>query len=726
MTAPQPLPQPDEIGRHLRHITRRWHELEEPCVLEVRCLAADRKPDARRFPATDWGLELAARHVAIMNGHGLNAYAVVNPIPEAADIPASKGAEDKHILASFFHWADADTPEASERIRTHVGPRPTMTVLTGSVPFLRPHVYWELEEPTRNLEAWTRTQRGIAVRLATDRAVVNPSRIMRIAGTVTWPALSKQAKGYISEVAKLRLYDEDERPRVTWEAMAAAYPLAITTEAPDEEGRRKNRDDYADMLRRMRTDGEKHSGVRDMAASLAGQGVKKIHAEAIIAGHCPVWDEGVEKLISSAYAKFAPREEPVAEPLQDWDPGEPPEHLDEAPPWEGEAVRPGAFSADGSDRAMSMPFRPWTRRLPGDIPMPDMIYSDFYARGYTSVTTAPPKAGKSVLALSEAVDMVTGRGFLTGVRREPLRVVYYNAEDDQNVVDARVAGVLAHHKLKPEDIPEDAWFPTSGVSEEGFYLLRGGIEPILNEALFQGLETFLRDMMIDAVILDPLQDLNRAQESNDAFRLMGQRLRKLANDCQCAVGLIHHTKKMSANGTASMDDMRGGSALRGTSRFNRLLLPMSEEEGAKAAVKDHRRYFRIAETESNLTAPSAQRNAWFEKVNQDIAPRHGVAVARRWRWPDAFEGVSHEHARRCQALVMSHEKPLRANYQSKDWAGRVLGPVLQIDVETPAGRAKMNAIINKWVETDVLRIEERYGSREGRDVPFVVAGGNVL
>ena len=358
--------------------------------------------------------------------------------------------------------------------------------------------------------------------------------------------------------------------------------------------------------------------------------------------------------------------------------------------------------------------------------MPAMIYGDFYARGYTSVTLAPPKAGKSVLALTEAVDMVTGRGFLTGVRREPMRVVYYNAEDDQDVIDARVAAVLRQHGLTPEDIPEDAWFPTSGVSEDAFYLLDGGLTPVLNESLFRGLEAFIRDNLIDAIILDPLQDLNRAQESNDAFRLMGQRLRKLANDCQCAIGLVHHTRKLSSGSTPNMDDMRGGSALRGTSRFNRLILPMTEKEGEEYVVKDYRSYFRIAETESNLTPPSDQRSAWFEKAATEIALDHWAPVARRWKPPSVFKGVSVEQAIRCRELVASQKEPPKADSQAKAWVGHLLAPILDLDMENKADKERMKSILSGWRKTDVLRVETLIDPDQSRQAPFIVAGDNTL
>ena len=85
----------------------------------------------------------------------------------------------------------------------------------------------------------------------------------------------------------------------------------------------------------------------------------------------------------------------------------------------------------------SLSFQAWQEKDLAAIPSPTFVYSDFYALGYTSLTVAPPKVGKSMLALAEAIDIATGKGILTGYTREPLRVLYYNAEDDQDVLFQR-------------------------------------------------------------------------------------------------------------------------------------------------------------------------------------------------------------------------------------------------------------------------------------------------
>jgi hypothetical protein len=290
----------------------------------------------------------------------------------------------------------------------------------------------------------------------------------------------------------------------------------------------------------------------------------------------------------------------------------------------------------------ALDFAPWGFRPLDLIKRTEFVYSDFYARGYTSVTAAPPKAGKSMLALAEAVDMASGRGFLTGYERKPLRVLYYNAEDDISVLEGRIAALLCRYGIKQEAIAQTL-FPVSGVEAEGFYMIAGQ-EGVINEPLFVGLEKFIAEHRIDVLIFDPLQDLSRSPETNEVFRLLGQRLRRLASSSQVALGLIHHTRKLSPGMAASIDDMRGGGALRGTARFIRLLLPMTEDEGAKAGVDNHRHFIRIADMEANLAPPSADVNRWFQKVSVEIPNGQHVGVVEPWTWPDAFMGLRNPRA----------------------------------------------------------------------------------
>ncbi|MGB0410187.1 MAG: AAA family ATPase [Pikeienuella sp.] len=700
----------DTVTAHLAHITRRWGELDEPCLLELVFLTAEDKARVRQvmhYTPDDNGIAMAASDVATWNKMQVNAYATVNPVSERNRPEAHRRAKAANIVASFFHWADADDERAAENIRQFVGPKCNFFVLTGTVPSLRPHTYWELEDPTRNFEAWGRTQKSIAQTLQSDESVVDAPRIMRIAGAINWPKPQKQAKGYVPELVALKFYND--RPLVTSEQMARAFPGGSSTSPVDSGGG-------------LQIDTGGHAPGLDTASTIAS------------ALNADNWNPNVNKLVwrlaslglsDSEIMMMAPS---LTLPGYSVD-----ETQTEMATMLGYARDQGhgAKEVDTQFRDLTdaekdaIPaalFKAWKRKDLSAIPTPQFVYSDFYARKYTSVTLAAPKVGKSMLGLAEAVDMATGRGLLTGAPREKLKVVYYNAEDDQDVIDNRVSALLTEYGLDQGEI-EDWLFPQSGVDHENFYMVSGQ-EGVLNEALFVSIEKFITESGADVLIFDPLQDLSRSPETNEVFRLLGQRLRRMASTTGVALGLIHHTRKVAPGVTPSIDDMRGGSALRGTARFNRILVSMTEDEAAQAGVENHRYFFRIGDIESNLAPPSSDVNRWYEKVSVNTPAGKPFGAVKAWTWPDAFTGVTKQDAARVRHEVDAMATPPRADIRSSAWVGNVVANALGVDLDTKSGKAKVKALLSGWVKSDVLRIVTDHDKRAGREVNVVVCGAN--
>ena len=252
------------------------------------------------------------------------------------------------------------------------------------------------------------------------------------------------------------------------------------------------------------------------------------------------------------------------------------------------------------------------------------------------------------------------------------------------------------------------------------------MEGVINESLFISIEKFCQEHQADVLIFDPLQNLSRSPETNEVFRLLGQRLRRLASKSGVALGLIHHTRKVAPGATPSIDDGRGGSALRGTARFNRILVGMTAEEAAKAGVPNHRHFLRVGDMESNLAPPSAEVNRWFQKISVEVPNGHHVGAITRWTWPDAFKGVTPQHAARVRSEVDAAVDPPRADTRSKCWIGEIVARVLELDLADPASRAKVKTIVAAWLRSDVLRLAEVRDPRAGRPVRIIVCGKNEL
>jgi hypothetical protein len=126
---------------------------------------------------------------------------------------------DKDFVSAPGIWSDIDEPEDFERARTiETLIRPNGQVITGTVPSTRIQSWFRASEPIVSADLL----RGLNVRLHAlyggDPSVVNPSRLMRLPGTIAWP----RKPGRVAEIVRfVRPAEGDDRPR--------SYPLSMLT-----------------------------------------------------------------------------------------------------------------------------------------------------------------------------------------------------------------------------------------------------------------------------------------------------------------------------------------------------------------------------------------------------------------------------------------------------------------------------------------------------------------
>lgn len=435
----QPPQTPDKaaILKHFKVQTRRWHELGQDVRLECRLLAEGYNPLNLTY---DLGsLEQAAEDVEHWTAKGRNAYAVVNPIKPNTP----PGATDKDVAAAFFAFADCDEPEAAEALRNFVGPKWTHVVATGTVPHVRVHPYWELTEPITDLDRWTELQKRIAARLGSDRVVVNPSRIMRIAGTITWPNDRKRDRGYVSELCTIRTEYDDGRGPVPFEQLERAFPAeaqqapagGVTTLAGIDTG--------PQPLDRQRaviaaSDGQEwHNNIIRLVASYVSKGLSdnEIHAltdPLTLAGYT-VEDtrREVQTAINGARAKG-------------WTP-EIRKAFDHAPqPSTGEDQLPPVNQ--GAGLANPTPETPVTWKIQttfdflADFVAPEYVLEGVIQRGRLYTLTAPTGHGKTAAMLHVASHIAAGREICS--RETEQGSVLFLAGENPDDVRARVIGSL--------------------------------------------------------------------------------------------------------------------------------------------------------------------------------------------------------------------------------------------------------------------------------------------
>ena len=204
MTREKPPANKAVISHFISAITCDWsNSSKEAGLFEIRCLSEKRTLKPKRFSLDV--IDEAVDFAISMNGQKLNIYMTINPIDINASIKAGSGATDTDILRTHYSFADADNQAGLTGItKLSMLCEPDIVVTTGTVPHERRHAYWRLSEACTDLELWRSTQLNIATLFATDKSVINPSRLMRVAGTVNYPNTHKQERGYISELVSMK------------------------------------------------------------------------------------------------------------------------------------------------------------------------------------------------------------------------------------------------------------------------------------------------------------------------------------------------------------------------------------------------------------------------------------------------------------------------------------------------------------------------------------------
>ncbi|MCC8964525.1 hypothetical protein H8A95_19940 [Bradyrhizobium sp. Pear76] len=213
-------------------------------------------------------LQDAIKFAEAKNKAGYNIY--VGPAIRQGNRPASGRASDNLVVASAFSWAEFDREGDAERIHAILKENylsPALIVTTGSVPYLRAHLYFRLTDgvsPDRLKAANT----SLVGYLGGD-SVQNTSRVMRLAGTVNYPTPDKKARGYIAEVVALR-QPPDAR------VFSAEELIGLTVKSNQfRDSCRTNvsRDDgeLTTLLEASRLTGNWHNSIRNAIATMIGR-----------------------------------------------------------------------------------------------------------------------------------------------------------------------------------------------------------------------------------------------------------------------------------------------------------------------------------------------------------------------------------------------------------------------------------------------------------------------
>jgi hypothetical protein len=364
------------------------------------------------------------------------------------------------------------------------------------------------------------------------------------------------------------------------------------------------------------------------------------------------------------------------------------------------------------------------------LPPRQWLYGTKISRKYVTFLAAPGGVGKTAYVIAMALAAASGMDLLHDKPRKPLRVWIYNLEDDELEIRRRLAAAFRHFDLSSDVLDNvrinsgrSRRFQIVKTNQSGDFIAQPDYRLVIEELKREAIDIFF----VDPYLRSHGVSENENEAQDEVMRLYAQ----IAEEANCGIVLVHHTKKGAVSG--DMDSLRGGSTQGGGARAAFTLAPMAADEAVKLGIPEvsRRTYVRIDDAKNNMAPPSA-RAEWLhlESVrlgngNDDYPLGDNVQVATPWAPPDAWEGFTGDDEAAALARIglgMDDGERYSARAQDKDrWAGAWL-------IEMGRSEAQAKEMINTWINRGVIESrdymsEKQRKNRKGLFAVADVSGG---
>jgi hypothetical protein len=308
-------------------------------------------------------------------------------------------------------------------------------------------------------------------------------------------------------------------------------------------------------------------------------------------------------------------------------------------------------------QALATPALPQVVWTPADlqvsfanIPHRRWLYGTYLIRGEITVLAAPGGAGKTALATGIAIEIAAGVTKLgeTLWKSADQKVLYINGEDSRIEIARRLYAFCLEHKLSEQDLARVMVAAADDPRVQSMSFLRVNERTaVLNEDGFNGLQAALGTLRPDLVVLDPLVVFCGGGNMNDnaVMSLIMRRLKALAVRFDCAMLVVHHTRKGRSTGDGPAEEAeRIGGAAAIVNLARRAIMPVTMTDAETKAYagsvlpSERFKYFKLADVKSNL-APLSTEAPWYELASVEL--------------PNA-EPPTYPHGDRVQAVKRVH------------------------------------------------------------------------
>ena len=193
-------PNGDAIVAHLEWLAGPLRETRPDLRIEIAWGHFQEGPSSANTFRLDQ-IDAAAALALDLNMTGNNVY--IGATLKRADAPEFKRTSREHdaVATAIAIDFDREFSEGLDKIESIASPG--LVVITGRVPQARGHI-WMPIVPNQDLNLLGKVQRDLVAYAGADRNALGGARLMRLAGTIAYPSVKKQERGYRVELTNGR------------------------------------------------------------------------------------------------------------------------------------------------------------------------------------------------------------------------------------------------------------------------------------------------------------------------------------------------------------------------------------------------------------------------------------------------------------------------------------------------------------------------------------------
>lgn len=349
--------------------------------------------------------------------------------------------------------------------------------------------------------------------------------------------------------------------------------------------------------------------------------------------------------------------------------------------------------------------------LPSDItklPPRQWLYGHFLQRKAVSGIIAHGGMGKSSLALLMVIELASGKQLLHDAVYGKHKVCLINYEDDKLELQRRTIAAMATHGITQNDIEDRMLMFGNGELDLKIAYSERGKSATINTEAIEAIKDYLKAQKVSVLIIDPFVSCHGVEENdNGAIDLVVKAWGKIANDCNMAVALVHHSGKTKDDVSAA--NARGASSFLAALRSCIVLNHMSDKEAQEQGLDNRLSYISIEDGKANYS-PRSPNKKWVELKGFELGNGDYVGVVKPYEYLTPIDTIEADELIECRRAI-SRNGGMRDDVRSHDWIGKHIALNLgfiqslneNMDVKL---KADMKKIISDWESKRYIRRTE--------------------